>query len=273
MFFRQRYRSPLGSFINLLRLIFHATVRDVRKSDRSPLIGLGMNIVQVLVIVVVFYILYDVLDMRRNAIRGDFMMFLMSGIFLFITHNQAVSAVAGAEGPTSAMMKHAPMNTVVSIGAAALSALYLQVLAMGVVLFGVHVLRGPLEIDHPAGLLHFFLLAWFSGVAVGILLLAMRPWLPRFVRIVSLIYRRANMIASGKMFVVNALPTSMLPIFAWNPLFHSIDQARGAVFINYAPRYTDPDYPLYFALALLALGLMGEFFTRRHASASWDAAR
>jgi len=81
------------------------------------------------------------------------------------------------------------------------------------------------------------------------------------------------MVASGKMFVANMLPGSMLVMFDWNPLFHAIDQARGAVFINYTPRFTDPDFPLWFGVAFLALGLMAEFFTRKHASASWDAAR
>jgi ABC-type polysaccharide/polyol phosphate export permease len=43
----------------------------------------------------------------------------------------------------------------------------------------------------------------------------------------SSICQRANMIASGKMFVANALPGFMLAMFGWNPLFHCIDQARG----------------------------------------------
>jgi len=273
MFVRQQYRTPLGNAFNLLRLIFQATVRDVRKSDRSPVMSIAMKIMQALVIVAVFYVLFDVLGMRGAAIRGDFMMFLMSGIFLFLTHNQAVSAVSGAEGPTSPMMKHAPMNTIVSIGGAALSSLYLQTLSLGLILFGLHVLRGPLVIEDPVGLMHFFLLAWFSGVGIGVLLLALKPWFPRVTQMVSLIYRRANMVASGKMFVANMLPGSMLVMFDWNPLFHAIDQARGAVFINYTPRFTDPDFPLWFGVAFLALGLMAEFFTRKHASASWDAAR
>ena len=30
----------------------------------------------------------------------------------------------------------------------------------------------------------------------------------------------------------------MLTIFDWNPLFHTIDQARGFTFINYNPHYS-----------------------------------
>jgi ABC-type polysaccharide/polyol phosphate export permease len=81
------------------------------------------------------------------------------------------------------------------------------------------------------------------------------------------------MIASGKMFVANQLPSTMIAMFDWNPLFHTIDQARGFAFINYVPRYTDWDYVMYLSLTLLMVGLMGEFYTRKHASASWSARR
>jgi ABC-type polysaccharide/polyol phosphate export permease len=93
------------------------------------------------------------------------------------------------------------------------------------------------------------------------------------VQIFTTIYQRANMIASGKMFVVNMLPPSMYTMFAWNPLFHNIDQARGFVFINYFPHKTSLMYPIYFGICLVVLGLIGEFYTRRHASLSWSARR
>jgi len=115
-------------------------------------------------------------------------------------------------------------------------------------------------------------LAMIGGV-VGMVLLALRPWFPGFVNMFKMIYQRANMIASGKMFVVNTLPTFMYQMFPWNPLFHNIDQARGFVFINYFPHKTSLMYPLYVGICLLILGLSGEFYTRRHASLSWDARR
>ena len=110
-------------------------------------------------------------------------------------------------------------------------------------------------------------MAWFSGVAVGIIFLAIKPWAPRLVSILRMVYLRANMITSGKMFVANALPGSLLAVFSWNPLFHSVDQARGFIFINYTPHFTSMTYPLYLSLTLLVIGLMLEFFTRQRAGA------
>jgi ABC-type polysaccharide/polyol phosphate export permease len=217
--------------------------------------------------------MFTVLGLRSSAVRGDFMLYIMSGIFIYITHIKTVGAVVGSEGPTSAIMQHAPLNTLIAICAAALGALYIQVLSLLVVLFSYHVIVTPITIDQPAGAMGMVLLGWFTGVGVGTVFLALKPWFPGFVSIASSLYSRINMIASGKMFLANSLPGYMLAMFDWNPLFHTIDQARGFVFLNYSPHFSSTSYPLKVGIALIMIGLMGEFFTRKHASASWNAAR
>jgi ABC-type polysaccharide/polyol phosphate export permease len=273
MFEVRSQRTGAGSALALLELIFHAAVRHVRKSHGNAILGLLISIAQSVVFVAIFYLIFELLGLRGMRIRGDFLLFIMSGVFLFMVHTKTVGAVAGAEGPTSPMMKHAPMNTIVAIGAAALSSLYVQVLAGGVILFGYHVAVTPITIDDPVGTLAMTLLAWLSGVAVGLVFMAAKPWAPDFFGIVVLIYQRMNMIFSGKMFVANMMPGYILAYFDWNPLFHVIDQARGAVFLNYAPHFSTWQYPLIVSVVLLILGLMGEFYTRRHASLSWGARR
>jgi len=264
--------SIVGGYI-LLALIYHATVREVRKSHGNAVIGLIMNIMQTVVLVIAFYFLFAVLGLKGNAVRGDFLLYIMSGIFLFMTHNKALGAVVGSEGPASAMMQHAPMNTVIAISSSALASLYIQVLSMAVVLFVYSTAFHPIYIDHPAGAIGMVLLAWFSGAAIGMVFLAAKPWMPEFVSIASSIYQRANMIASGKMFLANTLPGYMLWWFDWNPLFHTIDQARGFVFINYNPHFSSIGYPVKLSLTLLMIGLMGEFYTRKSVSFSMGAAR
>tara|TARA_B110000238_G_scaffold139433_1_gene150420 strand:- start:333 stop:986 length:654 start_codon:yes stop_codon:yes gene_type:complete len=217
--------------------------------------------------------MFSILGLRGSAIRGDFLLYIMSGIFLFMTHTKTLQAVVSSEGPASPMMQHAPMNTIISICASALGALYTQLLSLFLILYGYHVAVNPVIIDQPVPAFCMLLIAWFSGVALGIVLLAIKPWFPTVVQVATTLYMRANMIASGKMFVANSLPSFMLAMFDWNPLFHLIDQARGFTFINYVPRYSNWEYPIYVALVVLMLGLMGEFYTRRHASASWEARR
>ena len=272
--FQQRPRqTTLQSAIAIVELIYHATVRNIRKSHGNAVVGLLMSIMQTVILVAVFWVMFAILGLRGNAIRGDFLLYIMSGIFLFLTHNKAVSAVLGSEGPTSPMMQHGPMNTTIAIASAAIGTLYIQTLALVVVLFVYHVAFTRIDILHPVAAYGMVLLSWFSGCTVGLVFLAMKPWAPNFVNIASQIYTRANMVASGKMFVANTMPTYMLAMFDWNPLFHCIDQARGFVFLNYNPHYSSVTYPIILSLVLIMIGMMGEFYTRKHASRSWGAGK
>jgi ABC-type polysaccharide/polyol phosphate export permease len=266
-------RNSIGSFFNILELIYHATVRSLRMSHGNAVIGLLKNLTQSVIFVGVFYIMFIWLNMRSAAVRGDFLLYVMSGVFLFMTHTKALGAVVGAEGPSSPMMQHGPMNTIVAIASSALASLYIQVLSMIVMLSIYYALVTPFVVDNPVGAVAMVLLSWFSGVAVGMIFLAIKPWAPGFVGIASSLYQRANMIASGKMFLANSLPPSRLVMFSWNPLFHTIDQGRGDIFINYSPHNTSVWYPVAVSLVLIMIGLMGEFFTRRHVSLSWGAKR
>jgi ABC-type polysaccharide/polyol phosphate export permease len=276
MFQKSAPSNRAASAANILELIYHDTVRSIRKTHGNAFMSIAISVFQSLMFVLFFYVMFSIMGLKGLALRGDFVIFLLTGIFMFMTHNKAVSAVLGSEGPASPMLQHAPMNTVISIISGMLSTLYIQVLAMFFILFVYDVAINPNvlnEIVNPSPVMGMLLLSWFSGGSVGLVFLALKPWLPGLTGTLSTVYKRANMIASGKMFVANQLPSTMIAIFDWNPLFHTIDQARGFAFINYVPRYTDWDYVMYLSLTLLMVGLMGEFYTRKHASASWSARR
>ncbi len=273
MFRVETRKSRLNSAYVILDLIYHSTVRSIRRNHRHALIGLFSNVLQTIVFLGVFYVMMTVLGMRGAAIRGDFIVYLMSGIFLYMVNTKSMGAVAGAEGPTSAMMLHAPMNTAIAIASSALAALYLQVLSIVVVLGGYHVAIAPVTIENPVGAMGMVILAWANGAATGMVVLAVTPWWPALGGLAKTIYSRVNMIASGKMFVANTLSYTMLKVFDWNPLFHIIDQTRGYAFINYNPHNSSISYPIYVTLVLFAIGLIGEFRARRHASPSWYAGR
>ncbi len=270
---RRAGTSAFLGFLTMCEVVFHAVVRSVRSKHNNALIALGLNMLQAIMFVSIFYLMFTILGVKGNAVRGDFLLYVMSGVFLFLTHTKAVGAVSGAEGPSSPMMQHAPMNTIVAILSAALGSLYLQSLSLFLILFGYHVAFTPVEIVDPISAYAMVLLAWLTGSCVGLVLLVLKPWAPSLVGILSTVYQRANMIASGKMFLANTLPSFMLALFDWNPLFHCIDQARGYIFKNYNPHFSSWEYALWIALILILIGLMGEFYTRKNVSISWSAKR
>lgn len=266
--------TRIGSTLALFELIFHAAVRHIRKSNGNAIVGLLVSIAQSLVGIGVMLIMFWLVGRGMgNQLRGDYILYIMSGIFSFMAHAKAIRAVSSAEGPTSSMMKHAPMNTIVSVSAAALSALYMQTLAAGVILFGYHALWTPISIDQPVGVAMMYLLSWSSGIGIGLIFKAATPWAPDFFTVATTAFTRANFVFSGKMFVANMTPMSVLKVFMWNPLFHCIDQTRGFMFLNYEPRYTSALYPVVTTFVLIVIGLMAERYTEKHISASWNAKR
>ena len=275
MFAKPRHtRSGISDTLAFLEQVYFGTVRGMRKSSgRNAVLGLIGSMMQTVVFITAFYFMFQLLGVRSSPIKGDYMLYIISGIAMFMTHNTAVQAVAGAEGPTSSMMQHAPMNTMIAVCSAALQSLYKQTITIGTILLIYHLAINPVDIFNPIGLAGVFLLSWFTGVAIGMVFLALTPWHPPLTKILLMVYRRVNMLASGKMFVANTLPSFMLAMFDWNPLFHCVDQARGMMFINYSPMHSNLSYPLKVALVAVVLGLMGEFFTRKRASMSWGSTR
>lgn len=272
--FQTRNQMTLAqSGLRILELIYYNTVRSVRSGHRDAIFAILVSILQSLVMVVTFFFFMDFMGLRQAAVRGDFLLYVMSGIFVFMVHIKAVTSVAGAEGPTAPMMQHLPMNTTISIWSSAFSALYVQVISLGAILGAYHLLWRPLEIYHPVGAILILLLAWLSGCAVGAVFLALKPWAPRSVSIAQQIYVRLNMFASGKMFLANMMTPKMIAIFSWNPLFHIIDQGRGEIFLNYSPMKSNLTYPIVASVILLVIGLIGESYTRKHVSLSWGAGR
>ena len=273
MFYFRRNRTLLGGAFTTAELVYHAVVHGIRSKHANAVIAIVSNIVQILALVAVFYVIMTLMGSRVAKIRGDLVLYLLTGVFLFMTHVKAVSEVSSVNTGNNPMMLHSPMNMMVALLAAAFSALYTQIFSILVILFTYSVAYAPPEVQNPGGAFYMLVLAWFTGCAVGVIFMAMTPWFPATSSLLNTVYRRLNMIFSGKMVVGNALGGFMLTIFDWNPLFHIIDQCRGFVFRNYYPRNSSWEYAFWVGMALLMIGLLGIFYTRQYVSASWGARR
>lgn len=256
--------------LKFFTLLYYTIVRDIRQSDGNALRGLFKDIMQTIILVAVFYFMINILSLRSSTVRGNFVLFLISGIFLFLTHIKAVGKISGVGGATNPMLKHTPVTTLLLIMSAALSSLYIQLLSMCVVLLLTHTLVEPVTFYNLKGFMLCFSIAWLSGVSIGLLFLSLKPFVPTIVDLATTIYQRSNMIFSGKMVLASTLPNFMLPMFTWNPLFHTIDQARGFTFVNYTARVTNLTYPIVLSLTLLIIGMMFEHWARKYVSESWS---
>jgi ABC-type polysaccharide/polyol phosphate export permease len=133
----------LVALFSLVGVTYHTAVRKVRKTHGNAMVAIGMSLLQSFMFLAAFYLMFTVIGARTMAIRGDFMLYLLTGIFMYLVHIQALQAVLGSENSTSPMMQHAPMNTLVAILSSALSVLYVKTISLLVVLFTMHTLIQP----------------------------------------------------------------------------------------------------------------------------------
>jgi len=236
-----------------LSVLYATTVREVRNSAGASQLGLVMNILKTLAFVAAFYVLFVVVGRRDAGLRGDTMLFLLSGVLLFRLHSDAINKVRGAVSGNRALINYEPTKSVIFVWARALAALY-DFFLVSILTLGVYALtRDGVAIHHASHLIAPILLAWMSGVGIGLIFMfaeAHLTWFP----LVSQFYQRLLMFTSGKFFVANAIPSVALPYLAWNPLFHAIDISRGAIFVNYEPRNTSLELLAGLTLGLLVIG-------------------
>ncbi|MCF6303926.1 MAG: ABC transporter permease [Rhodobacteraceae bacterium] len=259
--------SLLLGFARFSMLVYHSIVRDVRVRSGSAALGILSEVGQILLFFVIFYLMYTILG-RSVAIRGDFFLYLLSGIFLLVIHMGALNAVRKAGSSVSPMMMHSPMSVILAIISGALATLFLQTIAIMIILFFVFIFRDGITIYNPKGIVAPLFFAWASGVSLGMVFRIAGTVAPGPFGIFSKFYLRAQMISSGKFMPAAYLPASMVAWFSWNPLFHTIDQMRLAVFINYTREITSMAYPIYFTMVCLVIGLMGDLWLRQFVTKS-----
>ena len=244
-------------------------IREIRKTHEHLLTGMLINVGQTILLVGVFYLMSTLSGLGTTMIRGDLLIYLITGVFLFNFHVRAMMAVLSAEGPSSPLMSHGPMTRSLALSAAAIASLYSQITSV-IIVFGLyHAFVEPVELQHPLGLGACMLLAWASGAAVGLGFGALRTSMgPKSASFLSQVYSRVNMVASGQMFVANMLPAKILVWLGWNPVFHMIDQARGYAFLNYTPRFTTLEFPLLATGSLLVVGMLASNYADRRSRLS-----
>lgn len=258
-------------FFRFFDLLYHSIVRGVRQSNVNPVTGLLRDILQSLLIVAFFLFLTTFLGSKGSAIRGNEMLFVMSGVFLFLVHIKAIREIQSTKGPLNKMNLHTHVTSVLNLLASTFATLYIQIISFFVILYFTHVLIEPVVIYYPPGVALGFFAAWFSGLAIGNLFLSLNIFFPKAMSTITMLYIRLNMIFSGKIVLASTIPAFMYPMFAWNPLFHVIDHARSAAFINYTARRTDITYAFWVSFAILVISFMIDHWARKYASESWAA--
>ena len=246
-------------------LVYALVVRDLRTEHRNAALGILLSVAQPVVMGLVFFGFMMLMGGGAGPVRGDALTYVVSGFIIFFCHIRTVSAVAGSLRQD--MLNHQRLTPFLMICVKAIGSLYKNVFALLIMLAANYLLRDVYAMQD--GLLFILVIfwCWLGGIAVGAIFLALNRYVS-WGSVLSTTYIRIMFFTSGKFFIASKIGGAIRPYFDWNPLFHLLDQGRGAIFLNYSARTTSMDYAITVILLLLVVGFLTENYVRRNYNAS-----
>jgi capsular polysaccharide transport system permease protein len=99
-----------------------------------------------------------------------------------------------------------------------------------------------------------YLIIWFTGCGFGLIFGVLAAHFNDFEKVVNVI-QRPLLFVSAVLFPISAMPGHAKEILLWNPLVHTIELSRKALFPFYHAEGANLLYPSVFAIIITAIGL------------------
>lgn len=252
---------------NFFSKAYYYGIALTRKRSGSVSMGFGKLLIET---IFTYLVTMGMMLLIRRAglapIRGDFGLYMLTGVSCFLLHNKIFKAVSNTSPVASLPLLGISEGT--TIVGTVFHEVYLQAIMVIMFLAGIYLWYGRLDIDKPVMMLAIYLIVMIWSVAMGLVFYSLTPLAPKVFSAIAQVYRRIGIMTSGKMFVGNVIGIIgggrfLFTIYLINPLFHCIDQMRGAVFENYTPIFTSIWYPLEMSGIFLVAGVIIYVGTRR----------
>ena len=122
--------TTVGRIIEFFRLLYISTAHNARGSSRNAFLAILTRVMTMVLMGATFYILMSITGLRNMTGRTDFILFLMSGIFLFLIHIRTFRQNIGIFEPNSPMSVHAPITPLLSLFSNGASQLYINIISI-----------------------------------------------------------------------------------------------------------------------------------------------
>lgn len=241
------------------RSVMALFLREIKTRFGQYQLGYAWALIEPLGTISVLLLVFTTLGARGYS-GITFPVFLATGVTinsLFVEiSNRSIKAMEA----NSALFNYRPIRPIDTVIARTLLELVLHVTVFAVLAVGYIGFGGKLSIHNlPLLLMVFILMAVFS-CGVGILFMLVTDAYEDASKVLPLLTRPLFFI-SGVFFSVNSVPRDYWPLLLWNPIFHGIELARGALAAGYSSSGVSLGYLAMSTLAMLTVALM--FYTRR----------
>jgi capsular polysaccharide transport system permease protein len=195
------------------------------------------------------------LVMRTPRLGTSFILYYATGYMAFNLYQVLSATISKAISFSKPLLKYPAVTWVDAVAARfllnSLTGLLITVLLLGGILA---VIDSRTVLDLPP-IIVALSLAMLLGLGVGVLNCALSGLFPLWEMIWAII-TRPLFLASGVLFLYDAMPPLAREILWYNPLIHIVGRMRTGFYSTYTAAYINEVYVLVVALVCLALGLI-----------------
>ena len=250
------------------RVIHALILRETRtRFDRNKL-GYLWALFEPIAYILVLIILFS--TMRNGSpVGGDetLPLFFLSGLTPWLLFSHTVSKCMEGVNSNRSLLAYpqvTPFDVIISRALLELA----TIVAVFTVAFFAAVFFGYSDsidsIDSFKDMVLALLSVWLLAIGVGSINSSIKLYFPSYSQTYSAMQRPFFFI-SGIFFTAGSLSPTLREIVLYNPILHSIEWFRSAVFTTYDSQYVDKPYLLITASIFLTIGLSAERVTRKFA--------
>lgn len=238
-----------------LRVLYMLIMRETQTRFARTKLGVLWMFVEPLIHIGVFYILWSYRD--KNTL-GDMslIMFLVTGFIPYFTFTHTYNAVVGSlRGGNRALLSHRHLGTTDIVLSGAIVEGLKLVIVFAVLLSILMLIGREVHIYDPLQVIACFFVFWLIGIGLGMVIEALSS-IVFSLTIVMRFLMRFLYFTSGVIFPVTMLPYDLVQILLWNPMLHLVSLVRASFTLVDPMEGVSFNYPIQFAIILLAFGLL-----------------
>ena len=251
----------MGGLITQLQVVYALFLREVKTRFGKHKLGYGWALLEPLLWVGTFYVLFSLLG--RSAPAGmPLFAFLITGFVPFGLFRNVVSNTTVAVESNKGLLAYPRIRPLDLVFSRALLEFVTQFMVFTILIATAGLIEDKLPIDNVLVTLLGIVLVGALGGSLGLMLCGLVVMSPTVSRIQGPILRPL-MWFSAVFYPLDAVPSNLREMVLYNPLAHAIELVRYGWFAGYSARYVSASYPLYWVLVMAFFGLTLERVARR----------
>ncbi|MBL4874347.1 MAG: ABC transporter permease [Rhodobacteraceae bacterium] len=191
---------------------------------------------------------------RTPAIPVDTPTFIATGVVPYVLFRYTITSMGRVASTHRHLVHFCGVRVSDLLFAAAMLELLNAVIIFAMIWLLISAIFGPVLIHNPLEFINGLLLTAIFGASVGRFAAILGMVSETAKRMIPVVLRPMFWI-SGIFFTAPELPSNLIPYLQWNPLLHTIEITRSAVFLDYTSTFANMAVPL----GLSAIFLMDSF--------------